>query len=148
MRISDWSSAVCSSDLMNAAPHGCTVPCSWVEQTSSSNHDQLGLGCARLLERLQYGHEVAGACAKRVHRLHDVVQRDAGREAELLAALLLYIGSALGNPRHLPTRKQPQLSDPRVFGNLPRTAAVLYGSPSTTHQSPTHHIAPARSTDH
>src|SRR3546814_20377218 len=88
MRISDWSSAVCSSDLMNAAPHGCTVPCSWVEQTSSSNHDQLGLECARLLERLQYGHEVAGACAKRVHRLHDVVQRDAGREEEHVAALL------------------------------------------------------------
>src|SRR3546814_5783706 len=132
MRISDWSSAVCSSDLMNAAPHGCTVPCSWVEQTSSSNHDQLGLGCARLLERLQYGHEVAGACAKRVHRLHDVVQRDAGREEEHVAALLLHLDAAIGNHRRLPARERPRLADLRIFGDLHRHAAVTRSAEHTS----------------
>src|SRR3546814_3248708 len=72
MRISDWSSDVCSSDL----------------------------------------------------RLHDVVQRDAGREEEHVAALLLHLDAAIGNHRRLPARERPRLADLRIFGDLHRHAAV------------------------
>src|SRR3546814_6447079 len=66
MRISDWSSDVCSSDL------------TWVKSCLSSQYHQFGLERAGLLQCLEDSDEVGRGGAQGVYGLDDLRQRSAG----------------------------------------------------------------------
>src|SRR3546814_6005208 len=77
----------------------------------SSDHDQFGLERAGLFQRLENGDEIAGGRAERVHRLDDIVERDAGREQEHVAAALLDLDAAVGHDPGLAIGERPRRSE-------------------------------------
>src|SRR3546814_10109062 len=89
MRISDWSSDVCSSDLWCRRRPWASATRSGRRRYRPSQHDQVGVERAGFLEGFEDRDEIRRRRADRVDRLDDVGKLRAGIEQEHRAHLLV-----------------------------------------------------------
>src|SRR6201991_642590 len=100
---------------------------------ATSDHHELGVQRARLLERLQDGNEVAGRRAHLVHGAHDRIQARARTELEHVAAIFAHGHLAARHHRGLAAAERVRLADLRLLADGDPDRTMSHGGGTDLH---------------